>query len=66
MLIHGTGSSRISVDTATGNRGEAMLHVSEEGDDIDATIRLDANHLEALELAIKAARLELDVRAVGS
>jgi len=43
-----------------------MLHVSEEGDDIDATIRLDANHLRVLSKVLEAAADEMDARAVSA
>lgn len=63
MIIQGIGEGiAIEVFVPIGHRA---ARIAVEADGEMAVISIDSNHLEALEMACKAARLELDARAVG-
>ncbi len=62
MTIRGTGTAEFIHVTTTPERF-ARLHIEEDGRAV--SISIDANHLQALEMAVRAARLELEARAVG-
>lgn len=61
MTINGVGSDECVTVTTIQERA-ARLVVEAEGQII--SISIDANHLQALEMALRAARLEIEARAV--
>ena len=44
---------------------DKFARITMEAEGAIMSISLDTNHLQALEFAVRAARLELDARAVG-
>lgn len=63
MTIEGIGTrDSVTVEAPAGARAARLIV---EADEDLAAISLDSNHLEALEAAVRAARLELDARAVS-
>ncbi len=64
MTIRGNGTDEtIHVTTYSNNDRIARVIVEAEG--ALTSISLDQNHLEALELACRAARLEWQARSIG-
>ena len=62
MNINGrTDDETIEITTVA----ETFARITMEADGQILSISLNSNHLQALEAAVKAARLELDARAVG-
>ena len=62
ILGQGTGES-IEVAVPDSNVG-ARIYIC-EGDGMISAISVDQNHLQALEMAVRAARLELEARSIG-
>ena len=63
MIVQGIGSKdAIEIFVSPGQR---FARIAVEADGEMAVISIDENHLEALEVACRAARLELTARSIG-
>jgi hypothetical protein len=62
IRCHGSDAT-VSID-ASAVPGVLFARLTVEADDGMTSVSIDANHLEALETALRAARLELQARAV--
>ncbi len=64
MTIRGNGSDE-TIHVTTYSTNDRIARVIVEAEGVLTSVSLDQNHLEALEMACRAARLELQARAVG-
>jgi hypothetical protein len=65
VTIRGTGTDEAITVEPSALPAVMLARLTVEADDTVLSISIDTNHLYALETACRAARLEIEARAVG-